>query len=155
MLMDEKSIVEFVKAAKKKGSEEKEIASLAKLNSCSEDKIRKIVEQHKPGRKAGKTCTELKPDECLVVTPDSVRVEKTDNISNESDKTSNDTKKSEEKPAAVVPHIRIPMPPAVKEAVEERLEQIDSKIKYHERALEDLKKDYKEIVEYLNMEGRL
>ena len=153
MLMDEKSIVEFVKTAKKKGCEEKEIASLAKLNSCSEDKIRKIVEQHKPGRKAGKTYTELKPDECLVVTPDSVRVEKTDNISNESDKTSNEAK--EEKPAAVVPHIRIPMPPAVKEAVEEKLTLIDDKIKYHERALEDLKKDYKEIVEYLNMEGRL
>lgn len=155
MLMDEKTIVEFVKAAKKKGSEEKEIASLAKLNSCSEDKIRKIVEQHKPGRKAGKTYTELKPDECLVVTPDGARVEKTDNLSSDSDKLSDKAEAKEEKPAAVVPHIRVPMPPVVKEAVEEKLTLIDDKIKYHERALEDLKRDYIAIVAYLNMEGKL
>lgn len=89
----------------------------------------------------------------MIVTPDGARVEKTDNLSSDSDKLSDKAK--EEKPAAVVPHIRVPMPPAVKEAVEEKLELIDNKIKYHERALEDLKREYKEIVDYLNMEGKL
>ena len=152
MLMDDRTIAEFVRKARKEGKEDKEIASLAKLNSCTEAQIRKVVEKHTPGRKT-KPYTELKPDECLVVTPDEVRVEKTDNLSSDSDKISNEAK--EEKPAAVVPHIRVPMPPAVKEAVEEKLELIDDKIKYHERALEDLKREYKEIVDYLNMEGKL
>ena len=152
MLMDDKTIAEFVRKARKEGKEDKEIASLAKLNSCTEAQIRKVVEKHTPGRKT-KPYTELKSDECLVVTPDEVRVEKTDNLSSDSDKISNEAK--EEKPAAVVPHIRVPMPPAVKEAVEEKLELIDDKIKYHERALEELKRDYKEIVDYLNMEGKL
>lgn len=152
MLMDDRTIAEFVRKARKEGKEDKEIASLAKLNSCTEAQIRKVVEKHTPGRKT-KPYTELKSDECLVVTPDGVRVEKTDNLSNDSDKISNEAK--EEKPAAVVPHIRVPMPPAVKEAVEEKLELIDDKIKYHERALEDLKREYKEIVDYLNMEGKL
>lgn len=152
MLMDDRTIAEFVRKARKEGKEDKEIASLAKLNSCTEAQIRKVVEKHTPGRKT-KPYTELKSDECLVVTPDGARVEKTDNLSSDSDKISNETK--EEKPAAVVPHIRVPMPPAVKEAVEEKLELIDDKIKYHERALEDLKREYKEIVDYLNMEGKL
>lgn len=152
MLMDDRTIAEFVRKARKEGKEDKEIASLAKLNSCTEAEIRKVVEKHTLGRKI-KPYTELKPDECLVVTPDGTRVEKTDNLSSDSDKISNEAK--EEKPAAVVPHIRVPMPPAVKEAVEEKLELIDSKIKYHERALEDLKREYKEIVDYLNMEGKL
>ena len=152
MLMDDRTIAEFVRKARKEGKEDKEVASLAKLNSCTEAQIRKVVEKHTPGRKT-KPYTELKPDECLVVTPDGARVEKTDNLSSDSDKLSDKTK--EEKPAAVVPHIRVPMPPAVKEAVEEKLELIDSKIKYHERALEALKREYKEIVDYLNMEGKL
>ena len=152
MLMDDRTIAEFVRKARKEGKEDKEIASLAKLNSYTEAQIRKVVEKHTPGRKT-KPYTELKPDECLVVTPDGVKVEKTDNLSNDSDKLSDKAK--EEKPAAVVPHIRVPMPPAVKEAVEEKLELIDDKIKYHERALEDLKREYKEIVDYLNMEGKL
>ena len=152
MLMDDKTIAEFVRKARKEGKEDKEIASLAKLNSCTEAQIRKVVEKHTPGRKT-KPYTELKSDECLVVTPDGARVEKTDNLSSDSDKISNEAK--EEKPAAVVPHIRVPMPPAVKEAVEEKLELIDDKIKYHERALEELKRNYKEIVDYLNMEGKL
>lgn len=154
MLMDDRTIAEFVRKARKEGKEDKEIASLAKLNSCTEAQIRKVVEKHTPGRKT-KPYTELKPDECLVVTPDGARVEKTDNLSSDSDKLSDKAEAKEEKPAAVVPHIRVPMPPAVKEAVEEKLELIDDKIKYHERALEDLKKDYKEIVDYLNMEGKL
>lgn len=152
MLMDDRTIAEFVRKARKEGKEDKEIASLAKLNSCTEAQIRKVVEKHTPGRKT-KPYTELKSDECLVVTPDGARVEKTDNLSSDFDKLSNEAK--EEKPAAVVPHIRVPMPPAVKEAVEEKLELIDGKIKYHERALEDLKREYKEIVDYLNMEGKL
>jgi hypothetical protein len=152
MLMDDRTIAEFVRKARKEGKEDKEVASLAKLNSCTEAQIRKVVEKHTPGRKT-KPYTELKPDECLVVTPDGARVEKTDNLSSDSDKLSDKAK--EEKPAAVVPHIRVTMPPVVKEAVEEKLELIDNKIKYHERALEDLKRDYIAIVAYLNMEGKL
>lgn len=41
MLMDDKTIAEFVRKARKEGKEDKEIASLAKLNSCTEAQIRK------------------------------------------------------------------------------------------------------------------
>ena len=99
MLMDDRTIAEFVRKARKEGKEDKEIASLAKLNSCTEAQIRKVVEKHTPGRKT-KPYTELKPDECLVVTPDGARVEKTDNLSSDSDKLSDKAK--EEKPAELL-----------------------------------------------------
>lgn len=64
-----------------------------------------------------------------------------------------DYEKKEEK--QVVPHIRVPIPPIVREAIEDKLSDLEAKIKYHEDALQKLNTQYKETVDYLQAEGKL
>ena len=140
MLMDDATIKELVRKAEKNGRKEDEIKALARLNSCSEDKIMEIVKtRKKPGRRP--KVTEVGEGECAVVTPEGAEVAKTDEVIPDGEETVKDP---------VTPH----MPPAVKEAVEEKLNAICDKIKYHERALEELRQKHKEIVGYLYKEGR-
>lgn len=63
--------------------------------------------------------------------------------------------KDYEKEKQVVPHIRVPIPPIVREAIEDKLSDLEAKIKYHEDALQKLNAQYKETVDYLQAEGKL
>lgn len=69
------------------------------------------------------------------------------------EKIEKDYEKKEE--MQVVPHIRVPIPPIVREAIEEKLSDLETKIKYHEDALQKLNTQYKETVDYLQAEGKL
>lgn len=65
------------------------------------------------------------------------------------------SEKDYEKEKQVVPHIRVPIPPIVREAIEDKLSDLEAKIKYHEDALQKLNTQYKETVDYLQAEGKL
>lgn len=140
MMMSDSEICASYQNAKNKNQQ---IEILAELNATDRDSIKQILKY------GGELLGKRGPKPKGTNVPEQKEVPKMPEEPKEA--------AAEEKPeeAAVVPHIRVPIPPVVIEAVEEKLSDLETKIRYHEDQLTLLNHQYKEIVDYLQAEGKL
>ena len=132
-MMSESEICESYRNAKHKSNQ---IDILAQLNDVSRDNILEVLKKHDLLSRPG-----LKPKACVPEQKETSKMPEKET--------------NKEAPKDTVPHIRVPIPPIVIQAVEEKMEELDSKISYHEEQVKLLSAQYKEIVAYLDAEGSL
>lgn len=161
MMMSDSEICQSYKDAKKKSGQ---IDILAQLNATDPESIRKILKDNNvleakrgPKPKANLRIPEQrevpKMPESAKETAKAAGVPVTEELAESFEKIEKDYETPKEE--KIVPHIRVPLPPIAREAIEEKLSDLESKIKYHEDSLEKLNAQYKELVDYLTAEGKL
>lgn len=168
MMMSDSEICQSYKDAKKKSGQ---IDILAQLNATDPESIRKILKDNnvleaKRGPKPKAIARELAKaagveiHENVLEKMEAKKAEEVAKaagvpVSEELKESFEKIEKDYEKEKQVVPHIRVPIPPIVREAIEEKLSDLETRIKYHEDALQKLNTQYKETVDYLQAEGKL
>lgn len=170
MMMSDSEICQSYKDAKKKSGQ---IDILAQLNATDPESIRKILKDNnvleaKRGPKPKAIARELAKaagveiHENVLEKMEAKKAEEvakaagvpvTEELKESFEKIEKDYETPKEE--KIVPHIRVPLPPIAREAIEEKLSDLESKIKYHEDSLEKLNAQYKELVDYLTAEGKL
>lgn len=165
MMMSDSEICQSYKDAKKKSGQ---IDILAQLNATDPESIRKILKDNnvleaKRGPKPKAIARELAKAAGVEIHEnvlEKMEAKKAEEVAKAagvpvSEELKESFEKDYEKEKQVIPHIRVPIPPIVREAIEEKLSDLEAKIKYHEDALQKLNTQYKETVDYLQAEGKL
>lgn len=155
MMMSDSEICQSYKDAKKKSGQ---IDILAQLNATDPESIRKILKDNNvlEAKRGPKPKAHIKMPEQKEV-PKMPKAEEVAGAAGVpvTEELKEAFEKIEKEETKLVPHIRVPIPPIVREAIEEKLSDIEQKIKYHEDALQKLNTQYKETVDYLQAEGKL
>ena len=172
MMMSDSEICASYRDAKNKNSQ---IEVLAELNATTTEQIKEILKKRgvlfgKRGPKPKATIAEADSEPITAenlakaadITLDKKISEKMDAIKAAekagvpvTEELKETFEKIEKEETKLVPHIRVPIPPVVREAIEKKLSDLETEIKHHEEQLALLNRQYKEVVDYLTAEGRL